>query len=75
MSACVGLTQGDLELEYITPFLSSLSFSIIFFFPIDVRLTCVCVVMGTTSEKLQKYHMSRRNSGDFGCILMSAAPR
>ena len=26
-----------------------------------------------TREKLQKYRMSRRNSGDFGCILMSAA--
>ena len=27
-----------------------------------------------TSEKLQKYRMSRRNSGDFGCIFTSAAP-
>ena len=27
-----------------------------------------------TGEKFQKYRMSRRNSGDFGCILMSAAP-
>ena len=49
MNACFGLTQVDLESEYTTPFLSSLSFfSIVFFFPIDLRLTCVCVVIGTT---------------------------
>ena len=47
MDACFGLTQGDLESEYNTSFFCSV-FSIIFFFPIDLRLTCVCVVIGTT---------------------------
>ena len=27
-----------------------------------------------TSEELQKHRMSRRDSGDFGCIFTSAAP-
>ena len=47
MSACLGLTQGDLESECNSPFLSSV-FSIIFFFPVDLRLTRVCVVIATT---------------------------
>ena len=47
ISACFGLPQGDLESEYNTPFLSSLSF-LFLFFPIDLRPTCVCVVIGTT---------------------------
>ena len=48
MSACFGLKQGDLESEYNTPFLSSLFFLFFSFLPIDLRLTCVCVVIGTT---------------------------
>ena len=48
MSACFGLTQGDLESEYNTPFLSSSCISMLFFCPFDLRLTCACVVIGTT---------------------------
>ena len=47
MSACFGLTLGGHESEYNTPFTSSVS-SVLFFFPVDLRLTCVCVVIGTT---------------------------
>ena len=48
MSTCFGLTQGDIESEYSTPFLSSLSFLFFYFFPMDLRLACVCAVIGTT---------------------------
>ena len=47
ISARFGLTQDDLESEYNNLFLSSLSSLFFPFFPIDLRLTCVCVVIGT----------------------------
>ena len=53
-SACFGLTQGDLESEHKTPFLSSV-FPIIFFLPIDLRLTCICVVIGTTRYLCRRF--------------------
>ena len=48
MSACFGLTQGDLESEHNTLFLSFLFFLFFSFSPIDLRQTGVCVVIGTT---------------------------
>ena len=53
-SACFGLTQGDLESEHKPPFISSV-FPIIFFLPIDLRLTCICVVIGTTRYLCRRF--------------------
>ena len=48
INACFGLTQGVILNLNIIPLFFLLCLFIIFFFPIDLRLTIVCIVVGTT---------------------------